>query len=256
MNLYYELLNKPTFTVQDVNEYYHNRSSAYSALERLLADKMIVKIRNNLYTCISGETGSPVANRFQIASTINADSFVSNHTAMEYYGTSDQVFYDVYVGSKCKFKEFSFDGYTYRFIHSKIDVGVESPVFSGGIRISDRERTVVDSIKNMERISGAEEVIDNIASMSFLNEEKLLKYLSLYDNQFLYQKTGFILSYYRDTLGLSETFFKECKSHIKFSKRYFTKDSVSGSYDKQWNVVFNANVFLQKNGGIELNATL
>ena len=80
MNLYYELLNKPTFTVQDVNEYYHNRSSAYSALERLLADKMIVKIRNNLYTCISGETGSPVANRFQIASTINADSFVSNHT--------------------------------------------------------------------------------------------------------------------------------------------------------------------------------
>ena len=67
MNLYFKLLKMPVFNVEDVNKYYNNMDSARSAIKRLMKEKMVVKIRNNMYTCVSGEKGLPVADRFQIA---------------------------------------------------------------------------------------------------------------------------------------------------------------------------------------------
>ena len=99
------------------------------------------------------KTGAPVANRFQIASKITPTSYVSHHTAMEYYGITDQVYYDVYVASETSFREFEFDGYTYRYVASKDMEGVETPALSGGIRITNRERTLVDCIKDMYKIA-------------------------------------------------------------------------------------------------------
>ena len=48
MNLYFELLKKPIFRVEDVNEYYNNIDSARSAIKRLKKENMVAKIRNNL----------------------------------------------------------------------------------------------------------------------------------------------------------------------------------------------------------------
>lgn len=128
--------------------------SARSAIKRLMKEGMVAKIRNNMYTCIGGETGAPVANRFQIASKITPTSYVSHHTAMEYYGITDQVYYDVYVASETSFREFEFDGYTYRYVASNDMEGVETPALSGGIRITNRERTLVDCVKDMDKIAG------------------------------------------------------------------------------------------------------
>jgi predicted transcriptional regulator of viral defense system len=165
MNLYFELLKKPVFNMEDVNVFYNNIDSARSAIKRLMKDGMVAKIRNNMYTCISGETGAPVANRFQIASHITPTSYVSHHTAMEYYGITDQVYYDVYVSSETSFRDFTFDGYTYCFVASKNSEGIEKPPYSGGVAVTNLERTIVDSIKDMDKISGIEEVVQNIESV-------------------------------------------------------------------------------------------
>ena len=240
LNLYFKLLKTPVFTVEDVNKYYDNMDSARSAIKRLMKEGMVAKIRNNMYTCISGETGAPVANRFQIASKITPTSYVSHHTAMEYYGITDQVYYDVYVASETSFREFEFDGYTYRYVASNDMEGVETPALSGGIRITNRER-----------IAGIEEVIQDIGSMKRMQEKRVLKYLDLLSNQFLYQKMGFLLSEYKEKMGLSDEFFDTCKSQIGKSKRYLTKDMSSGRYVDEWKLVIPENIYNMKNGVIE-----
>jgi len=248
MKLYFELLKKPVFTIEDVDRYYHNIHSSRSAVGRLLREGLAVKIRNNMYTCINGETEAPAANRFQIASAVSATSYVSHHTAMEYYGLTDQVFYEVYVSSETAFRNFEFDGYIYHFIKSKSREGVITPEYSGGIVITDRERTLVDCIKDMDKISGCEEVIQNICTMGRLRENKLLEYLALYQNQFLYQKSGYLMQGLAEQLGLSEKFFDECKSRIGKSKRYITSDMKYGSYDDEWKLVIPDGFFRIKNG--------
>lgn len=248
MNLYFKLLKTPVFTVEDVNKHYNNMDSARSAIKRLMKDGMVAKIRNNMYTCISGETGAPVANRYQIASKITPTSYISHHTAMEYYGITDQVYYDVYVASETSFREFEFDGYTYHYVTSKDLEGVETPAFSGGIRVTNLERTLVDSVKDMDKIAGIEEVIQDISSMKRMQEKRVLKYLELLSNQFLYQKMGFLLSEHKEQMGLSDDFFEICKSQIGKSKRYITKDMSGGHYVDEWKLVVPDNIYYLKNG--------
>ena len=66
MNLYYELLQYPIFSMKEVNGLYTSGRTARMALGKLLKENMVLKIRNGLYTCLSGENGGPVENRFQI----------------------------------------------------------------------------------------------------------------------------------------------------------------------------------------------
>lgn len=129
--------------------------------------------------------------------------------------------------------------------------GVETPALSGGIRITNLERTVVDCVKDMDKIAGIEEVIQDIGSMKCMQEKRVLKYLDLLSNQFLYQKMGFLLSEHKEKMGLSDEFFDICKSQIGKSKRYLTKDMSEGSYINEWKLVIPNNMYSMKNGVVE-----
>jgi predicted transcriptional regulator of viral defense system len=249
MNIYYEMQKKPIFSLSDAKKYYAHEEAARSALKSLLRNGLAVKIRNNLYTCISGETRAPLANRFQIASAISRTSYVSHHTAMEYYGVGVQVFYEVYVSSETLFNNFEFDGYIYKCVVSKCDKGIEEMEFSGGIRVTDRERTVIDSVKDMEKIAGAEEVFANIMGLTRLNENKMLTYLAHYQNQFLYQKIGFMLEPFQQKFELSNSFFETCVDKAGMSKRYLTKDATGGKYCGKWKLVIPNYLYDEIKGG-------
>lgn len=249
MNIYFEMMKHPVFSVEDLSEYYSNYESARSAVKSMVKKGLAVKIRNNMYTCISGETNAPIANRFQIASSISSTSCVSHHTAFEYYGIMNQIYYDVYVSSLTFFRDFSFDGYTYKCIKNEVSEEIETPQYSGGIRVSSLERTVVDSIKDMDKIAGQEELLENLQACSKLNEEKLVNYISLYSTQFLWQKTGFLLSLFKDKLGLSEGFFDICKQKSGKSHRYISPHLYDGKYDPDWQLIVSEKSYEYKAGG-------
>ncbi len=181
-------------------------------------------------------------------SHITPSSYVSHHTAMEYYGITDQVYYEVYVSSETSFRDFTFDGYTYCFVASKSSEGIEKPPYSGGVAVTNLERTIVDSIKDMDKIAGIEEVVQNIENIHRMQEKRLLKYLELYQNQFLYQKMGYLLWQHKDKMGLSDYFFQECKEQIGKSKRYLTRDQAGGRYVDEWRLIIPDDLTNMKNG--------
>mgnify|MGYP002571060714 CR=1 FL=1 len=108
-----------------------------------------------------------------------------------------------------------------------------------------------DCVKDMDKIAGIEEVIQDIGSMKRMQEKRVLKYLDLLSNQFLYQKMGFLLSEHKEKMGLSDEFFDICKSQIGKSKRYLTKDMSGGRYVDEWKLVIPENIYNMKNGVIE-----
>lgn len=243
MNMYFEMMKHPVFSVDNLLQYYNNYESARSAVKALVRKGLAVKIRNNMYTCISGETNSPVANRFQIASSITPTACVSHHTAFEYYGMMNQVYYDIYVSSQTLFRDFFFDGYTFHCLKTDIPDEIDTPEYSGGIRVTSLERTVIDSIRSMDKIAGTEEMIEILKVCPKLNEDKLIKYISLYNNQFLWQKTGFLLSMFKEQLGISEEFLNYCKKEYGKSHRYISSDIYNGKYDSNWQLIVSEKTY-------------
>lgn len=248
---YAELSKMNTFSMADVSNLVGNKKTASSLILRLSKKGLVKRIKNNLYTCVNVADGSVIASRYHISCAINNTAYLSHHSAFEYAGITNQVFYEMYVSSSIRFTDFEFEGITYKYVASKLDDGVVAPKNSQGIRVTSIERTVVDSIKDYEKIGGLEELLNCVSAVPYLDEKQLIVFLDAYNIQFLYQKTGFILEHYKNELQISDQFFYYCKSKIGKSTRYLTKDS--GTYCTEWKLVVSDGLFgITEQGGTPL----
>jgi predicted transcriptional regulator of viral defense system len=237
MKYYEDLLEKKCFTFKDVELLVgDNRNTAKSLLRQYMQKGFIRRVKKNLYVAISMETGMPAASSYQIASNITQSSYVSHRSAFAYYGYTNQVSYEMNVSSDNKFSNFEYDGIDYVHISSRIPEGI---IEKQGVRVTDTERTVVDYISDFERVGGLEELLRCLEMITFLSEEKLLHYLNAYNKEILYQKTGYILEHYKNSLKLDSSFFEECRHKKGKSKRYFQKVSNRNKmiYDSRWGLI-------------------
>lgn len=217
MKHYDALLQMGVFSKQDINALFGNPNSAKSFLQSAVKNGQVEKIRHGYYAVKSLETGKVIPSRYEIGSSVDSTSYISHHSAFEFYGMANQVFGTVYVSSDKNFKDFVHDGIEYKYLVSKLNFGIVST--AGHVRVTDIERTVLDNIKDFMKVGGLEELLRCLSMVTIIDEIKLKKYLSLYNNQFLYQKVGYILSYY-PSMKLSTNFFENCRTHIGKSKRY------------------------------------
>ena len=201
-----------------------SESAAVWQIKKYLQKGYIERVRRDLYAVISMETGQAIPNRYQIASRIADDACVSHHSAFEYYGYGNQVFYDLYFATEKRVRPFSYDGVNYCPIVYRGNTGVIET--DTGIRVTSPERTVIDSIADFEKVGGLEELLRCLLLIPSLDCNKLLDALELYGRVQLYQKAGYILETLKDELSLPEPFFAECEKRSSASKTYlFEKHS-------------------------------
>jgi len=244
MDVYTELAKYPVFAIDDVKKLTDNEKTAYSQLYRLMKKGMVKKIRKNIYSVVNPATGLIVATRYQIACAITNTAYISHHSAFEYYGFANQVFYEVYVSSETKFNHFDYDHVTYKYVASRMKEGVVEAKNTTGVIITDLERTVIDSIRDFNKIGGFEELINCLEGVQYLDEKKLKRYLDIYNTQGLYQKAGFLLNHYRKEIQLSKEFLEYCKSKIGKSKRYLVSEAKENSYyNSEWELMVPEGLF-------------
>lgn len=236
MKYYEKLIDMGCFSRNDVCALLGNEAAAHSLLYDYVQKGLIERVRRDLYVTISLETKQPVKNRYAIASKISKGSYITHHSAFEYYGCANQVYYEVYVSGESPFPPFEYDGVTYKYMNPHINIGVVEN--SGGVRVTDMERTVLDSINDFEKVGGLEELLKCLEQIPTINENKLIDYLKCFNSKGLYQKTGYILEHFNRLLNLSNSFFAECLINIPNSKRYLCKYEPKSTFtlNKKWNL--------------------
>ena len=157
MKYYKELMELQCFTRADAERITGNAKTADSLLTNYQKKGYIEAVKRNLYVVVSMETGQAAPNRYRIASHITDGAYISHHSAFEYYGYANQVFYEVYVSGDKRFTPFEYDDVVYRHIAPRMSVGVQEK--PDGVRVTDIERTVLDSINDFEKIAGLEELL-------------------------------------------------------------------------------------------------
>lgn len=228
-------------------------ASVASLLQQYQKKGYIERVKHDLYVVISIEKKQPVLSRYEIGSRLFYDACVSHHSAFEVYGYANQVFYEVYVMTGSRFKDFVYDGVTYRRIAPK---GIVQKETVRGVKTTGIEQTVVDSINAFEKIGGLEELLRCLSLVPSLNEQKLLYALAEHKNAFLYQKTGVILEHFRAGLGLSTAFFEVCEERISRSDRYLSKEHAGFVYYPKWRIIAPRNMDAIINKGADYYAEI
>lgn len=232
MDLYKELAAMRLFTRDELIAISGSESAARWQIRSYLEKGYIERVRRDLYAVVSLETGQPIPNRFQIASHVSEDAYVSHHSAFEYYGYANQVYYEVYVAAEKRLRSFCYDGIDYYCIKSCGKVGVIE--MANRVRVTSIERTVIDSIADFEKIGGLEEVLRCMLLVPSLDAGKLLETLALHGVGNLYQRAGFILENFKEELSLPDYFFEECEKHISGSRIYLATEHDGFVYQKKW----------------------
>lgn len=234
MKHYAKLLELGCFSRGDIAAMLGNDDTAGSLLREYLKKGYIERVRRDLYAVISLETKQPVLSRYQIGCSISKDAALSHHSAFEYYGYANQVFYAVYVSTSSRFPNFQYNGVSYHRIAPKICMYT---VENSGIRVTSLEQTVIDSIADFEKIAGLEETLRCIMMIPALDEDRMIHILEGRANGYLWQKCGYILDQLNNGLDLTPSFFDCCHDHIASSKRALLKDtSFSMVWNKKWNL--------------------
>ena len=148
LDLYSKLLRSHVFSFSDIEGITGDKKKANNAIYKLKKNGLIVSAKKNLYSAVSLSDKTPVADKFEIASKITSSSFVSHHSAFEFYGIANQVFNEMHVSSDSKFNDFYFDGLEYKYIQNKYHFGITEIKH---VKVTDMERTVLDSIKDFEK---------------------------------------------------------------------------------------------------------
>jgi predicted transcriptional regulator of viral defense system len=245
-----ELHQLRIFHKKDVLSLTKDDNSAKELLRRYKKMGLISQIRRDLYSANDLANKATLATKFEIASQITPSAYLSYHAALEYHGLANQVFYELYISSDERFNNFEYEGISYTYCKSGISLGVVNPPMDSMVKVTDLERTVVDCIDSINRSGGLEELIMCFSLITYLKEEQLLTYLEAYQKQFLFQKTGFILSYFQKEMKLSNDFFKECRQKTGKSIRYLTDTNDSKIYHKEWKLYAPENIlsYLEQGG--------
>ena len=251
MKKYLEELHKlGIFHKKDVLSFIKDDNAAKELLRRYKKLGLISQIRRDLYSVNDLANKDPLATKFEIAGRITPSAYLSYHAALEYHGLANQVFYELYVSSEERFNNFEYEGISYTYCKSGISLGVVNPPMNAMVKVTDLERTVVDCMDSIERSGGLEELVMCFSLITYLKEKQVLTYLESYNKQFLYQKAGFVLSYFQQELKFSDDFFNECRRRIGKSIRYLTNSHESNTYFKEWKLYAPENIlsFLEQGG--------
>lgn len=246
------LKKKVLFTRKEVEECFSSKESSRIWIQNEIKNNNIIRIRNGLYSVVDPTTGNVYASKYLIGSTINSSSYISYHSALDYYGLTNQNYNVVYISSNTMFKNFTFSKIDYKFIKSISNIEINKIDYGATLKVTSLERTIIDCIRNLRLGGGIEEVLNSLSLIKSLNEDKLLFVLKIYNDNLLYSKVCYLLEVFNNNYHLSKSFFLECKKHLNTYQSYFLKEMNFKLELNKWNLYAPSKIDLLKiiNGGL------
>ncbi|MFW6041305.1 MAG: type IV toxin-antitoxin system AbiEi family antitoxin domain-containing protein [Thermoplasmatota archaeon] len=236
--IYSELYSDRVVTTKDVKKILEKEKIAAEHITNLRKKGYFKKIRRGLYAIsppdmLDQDEIKP--DKFLVASKIKDDYYLSHHSALEFHGLAQALHNRVYITSKTSGRSFTYSGIDYKIITTKHLFGFEKDHhLNSTIKVSDREKTILDCIRTPKYAGGWEELMKSLEMIPNINKKTLLRYLQKINEKSLYQKTGFVLE--NIVLENFEDISDELLSKVGKRTYYLDKDKES-YYVKRWNLM-------------------
>lgn len=236
--IYSELYSERVVTTKDVRETLEEEKMATEYITNLRKKGFFKRIRKGLYAIappdmVNQDEIKP--DKFLVANKIKDEYYLSHHSALEFHGLAQSIHNRVYITSKTSGRSFTYSGIEYKMITTKHFFGVEKTYHLNSIiTVSDREKTILDCIRNPKYAGGWEELVKSLEKIPSIDKETLWIYLQRIDEKSLYQKTGFVL----ENIDLKN--FEEISDKLlsEVGKRtYYIDKEKDSQYVKRWNLM-------------------
>lgn len=246
--LYLFALERRVFRTKEAGKVLDNGPLARKLLMNLNKKGYIVRIMRGYYGAIPPEfVGTPYEiDRYLIShGACGPSGALAFHTALELHGVANAVLNEVYCIACSHVHPFSFQGVEYRFVNMAELFGTSRTVRQGiNVTVTDRERTFLDCIRRPELAGGLDEMLRSLSTFHTIDAVVIGNYLGKFDERSLVQRTGFVLTLFKDELRVSDDFLAGLRTSVSDNVYYLVPgmDRGSGRLDKEWNVIVPRNI--------------
>jgi len=238
--VYRYFYNKKVFSLNEINSIVKNYRTSIHVAKGLVNKKYTTKIKGGLYFVVPYEATPDILNEFNpdkylIGSRLNG--FLSHHTALELYNAASNL-NRVFVTSDARTPNLIHKDISYVCIKTKHYFGFKEIRYENqNILISDKERTVLDCIRNLNYTSGLNEVLSAIPKLAPINFDLIFQYLRKINEQSLFAKTGYIFEYLRNEVMTPNWFLDKLKGYVK-NKTYYLDNKIGNSkHVREWRLM-------------------
>ncbi|OGO14958.1 MAG: hypothetical protein A2Z14_05475 [Chloroflexi bacterium RBG_16_48_8] len=192
---------KHVFKLEDAIPYWSSPHMARKALSRLERRGWLKRLERGLYLIVpldAGPSGQWSEDPLVIAAQLAPEGAVAYWTALHYWGMTEQIPRTIIVQTihrRYKSRD-TILGVRYHFIvvvERKL-FGVITSVRDGlPIRITDREKTLIDALDRPDLCGGIAQVIETLESPEPMDWEKVDAYMDLMNSGAVYKRMGYLV---------------------------------------------------------------
>lgn len=201
--------SSPLFTVEELGQRYGKKGQNRSVRNMLYRLKRQGRVRQLAKGVYVGALAAASVNRYSVPSRLRTDAVIAFHSALELHGVANQVFQTVYYLSTRPRRDVVFDGLTYhcvippRRLARARALKFQVELTRNKVRVTGRERSIVDCLMFLEYSGGSEELDRSLAMFPSFDFEVALEYLKLLRMPWLYARLGFLLDRHAEKLFFS-----------------------------------------------------
>ena len=207
------------------------------------------RIRQGMYAVIPpGADGDtyPV-DPYLLAAKLTSDAVLSHHTALEFYGRAYSVWQHFIYSAERPVEKLIFRDQIFRGVKfpqalvrscEEYRGVLTAERFGVPIRVTSRERTLVDVLHRPDLAGGWEEVWRSLEAVEFFNLDEVVAYALLLDNATTAARVGFFLEQHREILMVEDDHLKDLGQRCPRQPHYFDRSRRGGGkLVAEWNLV-------------------
>jgi predicted transcriptional regulator of viral defense system len=219
-------------------------------VRRLIEAGKLQKIRKGLYAVLSPleKTNEYTPDKLLIASRIRKKYYLGFHTALEYYGAAYSTFNQAFicVQAKNRFDPFTFKRFKFKpvFVKETTSQIVEKSYGTSLLRVSTKERTLIDCINRPQYAGGWEECIKSLENLSGVNAETMITLTLAQKREATRRRLGYILELLKTRSPcyehISDNTLKKLETEKQGPPQYLVRGQKT-KLDQKWNLYIPEN---------------
>ena len=221
---------------------------AYRHLGYFVRVGRLKRVRNGLYAVVPADSAphAYTPDPYLVAWAVGRGAPLGYHTALELLGVGHSAFRTKMVITARRTAAFAFDGHRVEFApppprlraQGRVDQGVTTLRYlSAELKITGRERTLVDCLLHPARAGGLEEVLNSVNGFGVFDLPALMEYLPALGSRRAWAITGYYLEKRMDHLFVSEKVLGQLAEERPKSRQYWLPGQRGGRLAPRWTLI-------------------
>lgn len=233
------------FSLEEFRKELGEGRTAYNLLVRATKKGLVDRVRQGVYVSRSGRFSQEEPDPYLVATAVSSDAVMVYHSALEVHGLAHSPSRRVQYSTRKAVAPFAYRDFEYRRYAPPKTAETGSPSIQsttlvrrpgGVVRVTTRERTLVDCLNRTDLAGGLEEALRSLAGVPYVDASHVLAYLRELASATAVARTGWFLEQRAQEWYVSDDALEEMRAMLGKGPYYLSRANQAGTWVPAWRV--------------------